>query len=231
MLSSTTSGSTRPRTGPRDDRRWWRRTAAGSTTGQPFFDGEVEPCINGRTVTLGAYFGADVEGIVARLLADQLEDGGWNCETENGAGRSSFHSTICVLEGLLEYERATGGSAEITCCPPPRRAVPARAPLFRRRSTGEVADDAWLEFSFPTRWHYDVLRGARLLPRRRDVRDPRLEEAIELVRSKRQDDGRWLLENTHPGWVHFALEDGDGYPSRWNTLRASRVLGWWAGAA
>jgi hypothetical protein len=194
--------------------------------GLPFFDGEVEPCINGHTVTLGSYFGADVEGIVARLLTDQLEDGGWNCEAENGATVSSFHSTICVLEGLLGYERATGGSAETLEARERGEQYLLDRSLCRRRSTGEVPVDAWLEFSFPTRWHYDVLRGLEYF-RRADVRDPRLGEAIELVRSKRQDDGTWLLEDTHPGAVHFALEDGDGQPSRWNTLRASRVLVWW----
>ncbi|NYH88560.1 hypothetical protein [Actinopolymorpha rutila] len=194
----------------------------------PFFDGEVEPCINGRTVTLGAYFGADVSQVVARLLADQLADGGWNCWTERGAEVSSFHSTICVLEGLLEYERVGGGSAELQAARRGGEAYLLDRSLLRRRTTGEVVSDDWLSFSFPTRWHYDVLRGLEYF-RAADVRDPRLGEAVELVRSKRCDDGTWLLENTHPGAVHFRLEDGDGQPSRWNTLRASRVLAWWDG--
>jgi hypothetical protein len=194
--------------------------------GSPFFVGEVEPCINGRAVTLGAYFGADVDGIVTRLLADQLDDGGWNCWAEDGAVVSSFDSTICVLEGLLEYEWATGGSPALTAARRGGEAYLLERSLFRRRSTGEVPVEAWREFSFPTRWHYDVLRGLDHF-RRADVRDPRLGEAVELVRSKRQADGTWLLENTHPGEVHFPLEDGDGRPSRWNTLRASRVLAWW----
>jgi hypothetical protein len=193
---------------------------------RPFFSGEVEPCINGRTVTLGAYFGADVDDIVTRLLADQLDDGGWNCWAEGGATVSSFDSTICVLEGLLEHERATGGSVELGDARRHGEQYLLERSLFRRKSTGEVPVDAWLEFSFPTRWHYDVLRGLEYF-RRVGVRDPRLGEAVELVRSKRQGDGTWLLENTHPGAVHFALEDGDGHPSRWNTLRASRLLAWW----
>jgi hypothetical protein len=198
--------------------------------GAPFFEGEVEPCINGRTVTLGAYFGADVHSVVARLLADQLEDGGWNCWTEGGATVSSFDSTICVLEGLLEYERTTGGSAELTAARRGGEQYLLERSLFRRKSTGVVPVDAWLEFSFPTRWHYDVLRGLEYF-RRAEVRDPRLGDAVELVRSKRQDDGTWLLENTHRGDVHVELEDGDGRPSRWNTLRALRVLDWWGHAA
>jgi hypothetical protein len=194
--------------------------------GRPFFDGEVEPCINGRTVTLGAYFGADVDEVVTRLFADQLDDGGWNCWTEHGATVSSFDSTICVLEGLLEYERATGGSVAVHAARRAGEQYLLERSLFRRRSTGEVPVGAWLSFSFPTRWHYDVLRGLEYF-RMAGVRDPRLGEAIELVRSKRQADATWLLENTHPGAVHFDLEDGDGRPSRWNTLRASRVLEWW----
>jgi hypothetical protein len=191
----------------------------------PFFEGEVEPCINGHTVTLGAYLGADVEGIVSRLLADQLEDGGWNCEMENGATVSSFHSTICVLEGLLEHERVTGGSDATRAARGRGERYLLERSLFRRRSTGEVADAAWLELSFPTRWHYDVLRGLEHF-RRADLRDPRLGEAVDVVRSKRQDDGTWLLENTHAGPAHLPY-DGDGRPSRWNTLRALRVLTWW----
>ena len=193
--------------------------------GQAFFSGEVEPCINGMVVAIGAYFGEDVDAVVATLVEEQLADGGWNCEVENGSVRSSFHTTIRVLEGLLAHERATGGS---------ERSIAARArgeeyllerKLFRRKSTGEVIDPAWLEFSFPTRWHYDVLRGLEHF-REAGRGDPRLDEALQLVRSKRQADGRWLLENTHPGRVHFTLDEGDGSPSRWNTLRALRVLRW-----
>lgn len=194
--------------------------------GEPFFDGEVEECINGHTVTLGSYFGADVSGIVVRLLGDQLGDGGWNCEAERGATVSSFHSTICVLEGLLEQQRAVGAAAELAAARRAGEEYLLERSLFRRRSTGEVVDPAWLQFSFPTRWHYDVLRGLEYF-RRADVRDPRLAEAVDVVRSKRQDDGTWLLENTHAGAVHVRQEEGDGHPSRWNTLRACRVLDWW----
>jgi hypothetical protein len=194
--------------------------------GQPFFSGEVEPCINGRTVTLGTYFGQDVDGVVARLLEEQLEDGGWNCEAENGSVRSSFATTINVLEGLLAYERGTGGTDELNAARRRGEEYLLERKLFRRKSTGEVVDASWLQFSFPVHWQYDVLRGLEYF-RSADVRDPRMQEAIELVRAKEQPDGRWLLENTHPGKVHFTLEDGDGQAGRWNTLRALRVLGWW----
>jgi hypothetical protein len=192
----------------------------------PFFDGEVEPCINGHTVTIGSYFGADVDGIVTRLLGDQLDDGGWNCEAERGATVSSFDSTICVLEGLLEHERVRGATEQTLAARHRGEEYLLERSLFRRKTTGEVAVATWLDFSFPTRWHYDVLRGLEYF-RRADVRDPRLGEAIDLVRAKRQDDGTWHLENTHAGAVHVEMEDGDGRPSRWNTLRACRVLDWW----
>ena len=194
--------------------------------GEPFFAGEVEPCINGRTVALGAYFGQDVEGIVARLLGEQLEDGGWNCEAENGSVRSSFDTTINVLEGLLAHEGATGGSRESIAARRRGEEYLLERKLFRRKSTGEVVRQNYLEFSFPTRWHYDVLRGLDYFRAASDPPDPRIEEAVELLRSKQQPDGTWLLENTHRGQVHFPLEEGDGRPSRWNTLRALRVLGW-----
>ena len=195
--------------------------------GQPFFDGEVEPCINGMVVSLGAYFDQDVEGVVARLAGEQLEDGGWNCEVENGSVRSSFNTTIRVLEGLLAHERATGGSADSIAARRRGEEYLLERRLFRRLSTGQVVDPAWLQFSFPTRWHYDALRGLEYFRTAGDRPDPRVDEAIQLVREKQQPDGAWLLENTHPGAVHFALEDGDSRPSRWNTLRALRVLRWY----
>ena len=195
--------------------------------GQPFFSGEVEPCINGRTVTLGTYFGLNVDAVVDRLLGEQLADGGWNCETERGSVRSSFATTINVLEGLLADERATGGSAESISARRRGEEYLLERKLIRRKSTGQIVNPAWLQFSFPTRWHYDVLRALDYFRSAGDRPDPRLDEAIDLLRSKKQPDGTWLLENTHPGQVHFALEDGDGRPSRWNTLRALRVLSWY----
>jgi hypothetical protein len=196
----------------------------------PFFHGEVEPCINGGTVALGAYFGQDVDPIVSRLLGEQLEDGGWNCEAPDGSSRSSFHTTLCVLDGLLEYERS---GASVPTADARRRGEEylLTRHLFRRASTGEVADPVWLEFSFPPQWYFDVLNGLDYFRAVGGAPDPRLDEAVAVVRSKQQPDGAWLLENTHPGAVHFALEDGDGRPSRWNTLRALRVLRWHDGVS
>ncbi len=198
--------------------------------GQRFFDGEVEPCINGRTVALGVYFGLNMDALVGRLLDEQLEDGGWNCEAENGSVRSSFHTTICVLDGLLKHEQATGGTDGSIAGRQRAESYLLERKLFRGRRTGAVINAAWLQFSFPPRWHYDVLRALDYFRTAGGARDPRMDEAIALVRSKRQADGRWLLENTHPGATPFALEDGDGRPSRWNTLRAMRVLRWWDAA-
>jgi hypothetical protein len=208
----------------RDGCRW-------EHAGQAFFSGEVEPCINGRTVTLGTYFDQDVDGVVERLLGEQLEDGGWNCEVENGSVRSSFATTTNVLEGLWAHERATGGSAESIAARRRGEEYLLERELLRRKSTGEVVNPAWLQFSFPIRWHYDVLRALEYFRSVGDVPDPRMDEAIDRLRSKQQPDGTWLLENTHPGKVHFALEDGDGRPSRWNTLRALRVLSWYEQSA
>jgi hypothetical protein len=207
---------------------------------EPYFAGEVEPCINGRTVALGSYFGVDVTAVVERLLGEQMADGGWNCEQENGSTRGSFHTTIDVLEGLLEYERSAGrAGAGLT-----RRVTEARLRgqeyllerrMLRRRSTGQPvkvdrktgAAAAWTQFSYPTYWHYDVLRGLDYLRAAGAAADGRAAEAVELVRSKRDPDGRWPAENPHPGDLHFPIDDGEGQPSRWNTLRALRVLRWY----
>ena len=203
----------------RDNCRW-------EYDGSAFFDGEVEPCINGRTVALGAYFGQDVERIVSRLVGEQMADGGWNCEQENGSVRSSFNSTLCVLEGLAEYERATGGTPATIDARHGGEEYLLERSLLRRKSTGEFVDPNFLQFAFPMQWHYDALWALDYFRAAGGDADPRLAEAIELVQSKRQPDGTWLLENTYPGAVHFELEDGDGKPSRWNTLRALRVLKW-----
>lgn len=193
--------------------------------GQPFFEGEVEPCINGMAVALGAYFGEDVDAVVARLLDEQLEDGGWNCEAERGSTRSSFGTTINVLEGLLEYAR-TRDTPGVAAARQRGEEYLLERGLLRRKSTGELINPAWLQFSYPTRWYYDVLRGLDYFRAAGAAPDGRIAEAVDVVRSKRQPDGTWLLENSHPGRIHFPLDEPDGRPSRWNTLRALRVLEW-----
>jgi hypothetical protein len=202
------------------------QNASWEHAGQPYFDGEVEPCINGRTIESGAYFGVDVEPVVKRILSERLEDGGWNCEAENGSVRSSFDTTIDVLDGLLEFERATGGSTEVLAARRGGEEYLLERSLFRRKSTGEVVRPGYLEFAFPYYWHYDVLRALDYFRGSGANPDPRMVEAVAVVRSKQQADGRWLLDYIHPGRVHFDLESV-GKPSRWNTLRALRVLEWW----
>jgi hypothetical protein len=199
--------------------------------GQPYWEGEVEECINGRTVADGAYFGVDVAPIVARLTGERQGDGGWNCERSNGSVRSSFASTINVLEGLLEYERATGGTPRSRAARKSGEAYLLERNLFRRRSTGEPADERFLDFLHPNRWRYDVLRAldyfrfAAILTGADP--DPRLGEAIDHVRSRRLEDGTWPLDWRPAGRVWFEVDDGPGKPSRWVTLRALRVLRWW----
>jgi hypothetical protein len=197
--------------------------------GQRYFDGEVEPCINGRTIETGAHYGVDVSPLIGRILGERLADGGWNCEAENGSVRSSFDTTLTVLDGLLEFERATGGSDAVREARRGGEEYLLERALFRRKSTGEVANPEYLDFAFPYYWHYDVLRALDYFRRSGAAPDPRLAEAVEIVRSKRQPDGRWLLDRIHPGRVHLALDAAVDEPSRWNTLRALRVLNWWEG--
>jgi len=215
------------------DRVTWQGCGPQECDGNKFFEGEVEPCINGQVAAAGAYFGQDVRGIVNRLLAEQLSDGGWNCEAPSRSARSSFNTTICVLEALLEYERAGHETPAVTEARLRGQEYLLERRLFRRRSTGEVIERdrkggaAWTRFAFPTWWHYDVLRGLEFLRSAGVTSDERVAEAIELVESKRDADGRWPLETRYPGVMLVETDEGEGRPSRWNTLRALRVLRWY----
>jgi hypothetical protein len=197
--------------------------------GNPFFEGEEEPCINGGVLAFGAYFGRPNESLARRLLREQLEDGGWNCEAPKSV-RSSFHTTICVLEGLLEYERA-GVSvpelrAQIAAARHRGEEYLLERSLLRRLLTGEVVNPAFLEFAFPPRYCYDVLRALDYFRAAGAQPDPRMEEAVRIVDRKRQPDGRWLLDDTHNEALAVPFYEAVGEPSRWNTLRALRVLRW-----
>ena len=212
----------------------WQGSGPPECDGNLFFAGELEPCINGQVATSGAYFGQDVRGIVDRLLGEQLSDGGWNCEAPNNSTRSSFNTTICVLEALLEYERAVGGSLEVTEARLRGQEYLLERRLMRRRSTGELIEHdrkgntVWTRFAFPTWWHYDVLRGLEYLRSAGVTPDERVAEAIALVASKRDGDGRWPLETRYPGVMPVEIDEGEGRPSRWNTLRALQVLAWYS---
>jgi hypothetical protein len=222
----------------RDQVRWqgwdWDGTWRGvGFAGTPFFVGEVEPCINGQVAASGAYFGQDVQRIIDRLLGEQLPDGGWNCEAPDNSQRSSFNTTICVLEALLEYELAGGSRTEVAAARLRGQDYLLERRLFHRRSTGEVldhdrkSDTVFTRFAFPTWWHYDVLRGLDYLCRAKATPDERVAEAIALVEAKRDGKGRWLLETQYPGTMAVEVDEGEGRPSRWNTLRAIRVLAWY----
>ena len=196
----------------------------------PYFGGEVEPCINGQAVAIGAYFGEDVRGIVDRLLTDQMADGGWNCEQERGSTRGSFESTINVLEGLLEFERATGANSDVTAARNRGQEYLLSRRLLRRLSNGELAQPRWLYLAFPNSWHYDPLRALDYL-RDAGVRpDERTAEAIGIVESKRDADGRWLLDHAHHDDLLVDFGEAEDQPSRWITLKALRVLRWAEGA-
>lgn len=207
-------------------------------SGNPFFEGEEEPCINGGVLALGGYFGHPNEKLARRLLSEQLPDGGWNCDAPKSS-RSSFHTTICVLEGLLEYERAiTPAHSDLVEAQSQDHTIEIAAArhraekylldrsLFRRKSTGEVANAEFLELAFPPRYHYDILRALDYFRASGARPDPRMSQAIQLIESKRQPNGRWLLEKSYDEALALPLTETIGEPSRWNTLRALRVLGW-----
>jgi hypothetical protein len=210
---------------PKDkDISWWHK---------PFFEGEVEPCINGRAVTIGAYFGEDMQPLVERLLNEQMADGGWNCEQESGSIRGSFHSTICVLEGLLEFERSTGTSPAVQAARERGQEYLLERRLFRRLSTGEAIEHdrhggpVWTQFSYPAGWRYDILRGLDYLRAAGVKPDPRMQEAVGIIASKRDASGRWALGIVHPDEPVAEPGQAEGQPSHWNTLRALRVLNWY----
>jgi hypothetical protein len=191
-----------------------------------YFDGEVEPCINGRTVVIGAYFGQDVKGIVDRLLNDQMADGGWNCEQERGSLRGSFDSTLNVLEGLLEYERSTGADGDVRAARERGEEYLLARRLLHRLSDGEIPQRRWLYVGFPNSWFYDVVRVLDYFRMARSAPDERMGEALEIAESKRDGDGRWPLDHRYHEDLLVDFGDEEGQPSRWITLRALRVLRW-----
>lgn len=191
-----------------------------------------ETCVTGMILGIGSRFARDderLDRLAEYLLSEQMSDGGWNCRRHLGATHSSLHTTISALEGMLEYE-AAGGSLTARS-----REARGRAheflyvhQMYRSHRTGRVIDERMTRFSFPPQWHYDVLRGLDYLAAAEAPCEPRLEDAMQLLIDRRTSDGRWLLQNVYRGRYHFAMERA-GQPSRWNTLRALRVLRWWRG--
>ncbi|MDB6099551.1 MAG: hypothetical protein JWN58_2254 [Gammaproteobacteria bacterium] len=207
----------------------------------PYFDGETEPCINGAILATGAYFGEPSKRLLERLLSEQLEDGGWNCDAPKSE-HASFHTTICVLEGLLEYEKAQGPSTATGEARARAENYLLERHLFRSLRSGEPIDPRWMRFAFPARCFYDVLRGLDYLQRAGVEPDKRAAEAIEIVTKRRHQNGRWPLnydtagrKNPHarlqPHLIPFEMEPGAGRASHWNTLRALRVLDWYQSGA
>ena len=193
--------------------------------------GRSETCITGMVLSILCHFEYDdcrLDTLANYLLGEQMSDGGWNCQRDYGATHSSVHTTISVLEGLRLYELHRGRKAKVVQAAQRRgREFLMVHRLFRSHRTGEIIKPIFLRFSFPPRWHYDILRALDYFQAVNAPRDPRLAEAIEIVRNSRRDDGRWTLQNRYKGKTYFELEWLGG-PSRWNTLRALRVLRWWA---
>jgi hypothetical protein len=193
-------------------------------------DRPSETCISGMTLSIGAYFGAPrrtLGRVVAYILAEQMTDGGWNCRRRRGATHSSVHTTISALEGLRTCEQLrVGGRRAVRAAQRRGREFLLAHRLFRSHRTGAIMRSEFTRFSYPPRWHYDVLRALDYFQSVRAPKDERLADAIDMVRARRQADGRWLLEHTYGGRTYFALERV-GAPGRWNTLRAMRVLQWW----
>lgn len=196
----------------------------------PFFDYSTELCITGMALALGSYFLPDPRHLPQPdyILENQKDDGGWNCQTTSE--RSSFHTTLTILEGLLEHESAIGGDPALAEARGRGHEYLLERRLLRSLRTGELVNPRWLLLSFPPRWFYDVLRALDYLRQAGVEPDPRVDEAIASVEDRQLKDGSWPLQNRHPGKVHFDMEPGAGKPSRWNTLRALRVIRWRDGA-
>lgn len=189
-----------------------------------------ETCVTGMVLSILSYFNYEdprLDSIVNHLLEQQMADGGWNCRRPNGATHSSVHTTISVLEGLRHFELHRHGKLrEVRAAQRCGREFLLAHRLFRSHRTGKVIKPEFLRFSFPPRWHYDILRALDYFQAVNAPRDPRFIEAIDIVRGSQDKDGRWPLQHSYKGKVYFELERL-GAPSRWNTLRALRVLKWW----
>jgi len=188
----------------------------------------AERCVNGMLLSICSYFGVDdprVDSIAEMLLRAPMDDGGWNCDDYRGATHSSFHTTISVLEALLEWKRATGSNDADDAMAAGQEVLLAHE-MYKSHRSGEVINQAWLKPSFPPRWHYDVLRGLDHLREAGAKPDARAADAVDDLLARRRSDGRWAKGGQYTGVSHFTMEPGR-VPGRWNTLRALRVLRWW----
>ena len=197
----------------------------------PYWGGEVDCCINAWTLANGAWLDADIDGLVDWFVEHRLADGGWNCEWVEGSTRSSFHSTLNSLKGLLAYDAATGGTDATLAARRSGEDYLLKRGLFRRLSTGERVAP-WVDrFTYPFRAFYSILNAADYFREAAAVDgtspDPRMADAIEIVRDARLPDGTWLQARRHPGRVWFEVDVPAGEPSKWLTLHGTRVLEWW----
>src|SRR5262249_46643726 len=194
--------------------------------------GVSETCVTGMVLSILCAFEYDddrLDVVAEHLLDQQMPDGGWNCRRRRGATHSSVHTTISALEGLRQYELHRGRKlAAVRTAQRRDRDVIVMHRLFRSHRTGAVIKPVFLRFSFPPRWHYDILRALDYFQSVNAPRDRRLMDAIDIVQGTRGDDGRWTLQHCYNGKTYFVMERL-GAPSRWNTLRALRVLKWWNG--
>jgi hypothetical protein len=189
-----------------------------------------ETCVSGMILSILSYFeheDARLDTIAGYLLEQQMPDGGWNCRRSAGATHASVHTTISALEGLRWYGLRRGGELrKVKAAQRRGRKFLLAHRLFRSHRTGEIMKPIFVRFSFPPRWHYDILRALDYFQAVDAPRDPRLSDAIDIVRAGQSKDCRWRLQNLYRGKTYFELERL-GAPSRWNTLRAMRVLRWW----
>jgi hypothetical protein len=197
----------------------------------PYWGGEVDCCINAFTLANGVWLGADVAGIADWFVQHRMSDGGWNCHWVDGAQKSSVHSTLNSLKGLLAYEMATGGSDELREVRRAGEEYLLQRGLMRRLSTGELIAPWVTQMAYPFRWKFSVLhaadyfRAASLYEGR--APDARLAKAMETIRTARRSDGQWWQEARHPGRAWLEVDVMPGEPSRWLTFYATRVLRWW----
>ncbi len=201
----------------------------------PFWDGEVDCCINAATLANGVWLGVDVERNAQWFVEHQLPEGGWNCDWVEGAQRASVHSTLNSLVGLLEHEGATGGTAGTRAARRAGEEYLLRRRLRHRLTSGDLIGD-WVDrLTYPFRWPYTTLRALDHFRRAAvldgDGPDPRLAEALEVLRAARRPNGTWLQGPPLAGRTWFEVDVPEGEPSRWLTLHAMRVLAWWDGSA
>jgi hypothetical protein len=185
-------------------------------------------CINGMALNYFSYFRtaeADLRSIVDFILSEHMEDGGFNCRSNrSGARHSSLHTTLSILEGILEYKNNNYGYRlkELLNAASESIEFMLQHRLFKSDKTGKIIRKQFLKLSWPSRWYFDILRALDYLQHAGVEYDQRMQDAIDEIQKKKTKAGLWKLQANHPGKFHFYMEEV-GKPSRWNTLRALRV--------